>query len=72
MHPRISSNTSFGCAYFQSRPRRVASSTVIQKSSRASPGGSIALRPSCTMRSVLVTVPSFSGQAVAGSTTSAR
>ena len=32
----------------------------------------MALRPSWTMRSVLVTVPTFSGHAVAASTTSAR
>jgi hypothetical protein len=72
MHWRISLNTSFGCVYFQSSPRRLPSSTVIHRSGRASPGASIALRPICTMRSVLVTVPSFSGLAVAGSTTSAR
>ena len=45
---------------------------MIQMSSRASPGGSIALRTRCTRRSLLVTVPSDSHQdAVPGSTTSA-
>ena len=32
----------------------------------------MAWRPICTIRSVLLTVPVFSGQALAGSTTSAR
>ncbi|EWS63194.1 hypothetical protein Y695_03574 [Hydrogenophaga sp. T4] len=44
---------------------------MIHKSGLASPGKSRARRPICTMRSVLVTVPVFSGQALAGSTTSA-
>ena len=45
---------------------------MIQMSSRASYGGSIALRTRCTRRSLLVTVPSDSHQeAVPGSTTSA-
>ena len=46
-------------------------STRMSRSWRASPGGSSALRPSCTRRSVLVKVPVFSGKAEAGSTTSA-
>ncbi len=45
---------------------------MIQMSSRAPSGGSIALRTRCTRRSLLVTVPSDSHQdAVPGSTTSA-
>ena len=53
------------------RPRRRAISTMIARSCRASPGSGTAARPICTWRLVLVTVPSFSGQAEAGSTTSA-
>ena len=45
---------------------------MIQRSWRASPGGSIAWRPICTSRSVLVKVPVFSGKALAGRITSAR
>ncbi len=45
---------------------------MIQRSCRASPGGSSACRPSCTARSVLVNVPVFSGNADAGRITSAR
>ena len=45
---------------------------MIQRSSRASPGGSSALRTRWTRRSEFVTVPSVSAQAAAaGSTTSA-
>ena len=44
---------------------------MIQRSWRASPGSGSAVRPICTWRLVLVTVPSFSGQALAGRITSA-
>ena len=45
---------------------------MIHVSSRASPGGSSALRTRCTRRSLFVTVPSASHHdAVPGSTTSA-
>ena len=45
---------------------------MIHRSSRASPGGSSALRTRCTRRSLLVTVPSLSAHAAAaGNTTSA-
>ena len=44
---------------------------MIARSWRAPPGSGTAARPICTWRLVLVTVPSFSGQAEAGSTTSA-
>ncbi len=69
---RISSNTSATLAYDQSSPSLAAICWMIHRSWRACPGGSIAWRPSCTMRSVLVKVPVFSGNADAGSTTSAR
>ena len=56
----------------QSCPKRRASAYMISESSRASPGGSSALRTRCTRRSLLVTVPSLSHQLdAAGSTTSA-
>ncbi len=42
------------------------------QSGRAAPGGAMAGRMSCTRRSVLVKVPSFSANPAAGSTTSAR
>ncbi len=42
---------------------RRAISWMIHRSGLASPGGVSARRPSCTMRSVLLTVPVFSGQA---------
>ena len=51
---------------------RCAICWMIHKSGFASPGGSTAWRPICTVRSVLLTVPVFSGQALAGSTTSAN
>ena len=58
--------------YDQSRPMRRASSWMIHMSSRASLGGSIALRTRCTRRSLLVTVPSDSHhEAEEGNTTSA-
>src|SRR4051812_48419498 len=44
---------------------------INSRSWRAPPGSGRALRPIWTWRLVLVTVPSFSGQADAGSTTSA-
>ncbi len=50
---------------------RRAISWMIHQSCRASPGVGSAVRPICTWRLVFVTVPSFSGQAEAGSTTSA-
>ena len=50
---------------------RRAISWMIHQSWRASPGSASAVRPICTCRLVLVTVPSFSGHADAGSTTSA-
>ena len=50
---------------------RRAISWVIHQSTLASPGSGSARLPICTWRLVLVTVPSFSGQAEAGSTTSA-
>ena len=53
-------------------PRRFPISQMIHMSSRASPGGSSALRSRCTRRSLLVTVPSASHQAdEAGKTTCA-
>ena len=45
---------------------RLAISWMIHQSCRASPGSGSAGRPICTWRLVLVTVPSFSGQAEAG------
>ncbi len=48
-----------------------AISWMIHQSCRASPGSGSAARPICTRRSVLVKVPSFSGKAEAGNTTSA-
>ena len=50
---------------------RRATSWVIHQSRRAPPGNGRAARPICTWRLVLETVPSFSGQAEAGNTTSA-
>ena len=50
---------------------RRAISWMIHQSSRASPGNGRAGGPICTWRLVLETVPSFSGQAEAGNTTSA-
>ena len=41
---------------------RLAISEMIQRSSRALPGGSSALRTRCTRRSLFVTVPSDSHQ----------
>jgi hypothetical protein len=56
----------------QSVPSRFAICAMIQMSSRASPGGSSALRTRCTRRSEFVTVPSLSAHAAeAGNTTSA-
>ena len=56
----------------QSKPMRSAIALMIQPSSRASPGGSSALRTRCTRRSEFVTVPSASHhEALEGSTTSA-
>ncbi len=52
-------------------PMRPAMSQTIRQSSRASPGGSTALRTRCTRRSVFVKVPSFSAKQAEGSTTSA-
>ena len=74
--PATASRTSFHTASAdaspQSWPIRRASSKMIHRSSRASPGGSSALRTRCTRRSELVTVPSVSAQAAAaGRTTSA-
>ena len=69
---RSSFQTSSAEAYFQSWPSRRAMSQMISMSSRASPGGSSALRTRCTRRSLFVTVPSASHQlAEAGRTTSA-
>ena len=45
---------------------------MISQSCRASPGGASACRPIWTRRSVFVNVPVFSGNADAGSTTSAK
>ena len=50
---------------------RLAISWMIQRSCRASPGGFITSRASCTRRSVLVKVPDFSANADAGRITSA-
>ena len=50
--------------------RRARSHTMSQ-SGRLPPTGSMALRTRCTLRSLLVKVPSFSANVVAGSTTSA-
>ena len=44
---------------------------MIAQSARASPGLGTAARTRCTLRSVLVKVPSFSAKLAAGSTTSA-
>ena len=69
---RSSFQTASAEASPQSWPIRRAISKMIHRSSRASPGGSSALRTRWTRRSELVTVPSVSAQAAAaGSTTSA-
>ena len=70
---RSSSHASSGVGWPQSWPSRFASSAMIHWSSRASPGGSIALCMSCTRRSELVTVPPADSHhdAVLGKTTSA-
>ena len=67
----ISAKTSEGCLYFHGRPSRLASSTVIQRSSRVSPGKIESLAAHLHLAVVLVTVPDFSGHAEEGSTTSA-
>ena len=69
---RISSNTAETGSSRHGRPMRWAIFWMIHRSWRASPGGSIAWRPICTRRSVLVKVPVFSGKALAGRITSAR
>ena len=51
---------------------RRAISWMIHQSWRESPGAGSARRPIWTCRFVFVTVPSFSGHAEAGSTTSAN
>jgi hypothetical protein len=51
---------------------RRARSQMISLSGRAWPRGGIARRTRCTRRSVLVKVPSFSAQEVAGRKTSAK
>ena len=69
---RSSSQASSAVGWPQSKPMRSAIALMIQPSSRASPGGSSALRTRCTRRSEFVTVPSASHQdALEGSTTSA-
>ncbi len=69
---RSSSQASSAVGWPQPQPMRSAIALMIQPSSRASPGGSSALRTRCTRRSEFVTVPSDSHQdALEGSTTSA-
>ena len=52
--------------------RRRPRSTTICQSCRASPGGGTAARTRLIRRSLLVTVPSFSPQVVAGKSRSAQ
>ena len=51
---------------------RLAKSTTMRQSCRASPGAGTAGRTRLMRRSLLVTVPSFSPQVVAGSSRSAK
>ena len=67
-----SSYTSAARSNAQSAPQALAKSIRIRQSSRASPGGSTALRTRCTRRSELVKTPSFSAKTDAGKTTSAK
>ena len=62
---RTSFQTSSAVSKLQSWPMRCAMSRRIITSSRASPGGSTALRTRCTRRSLLMTVPSVSAQLAA-------
>ena len=85
--PRVDSRCSFqietGSAWSNSEPpsrrrgprrasRRQAKAQAIAQSSRASPGATTAGRTRLIRRSLLVTVPSFSPQVVAGSSRSAK
>ena len=63
---RTSFQASSAVAQPKSLPIRRASSQMIHRSSRASPGGSSALRTRWTRRSELVTVPSASAHAADG------
>ena len=81
--PRVDSRCSFQTASldaygnrscssgFNRACSRCAKSATMRQSSRASPGGAIAARTRLMRRSLLVTVPSFSAQVLAGSSTSA-